>query len=101
MPPPPAIVDRFDSPDRPSHAPESPPHKGTVRVAVATECTRCGYESDDASHPPRRCPKCGGSTWSRFAKLTPTPDVRARVPDRPARGKRTFVRPIYRTVLRT
>jgi hypothetical protein len=31
------------------------------------QCRMCGFEPDDAVTPPRRCPKCHGSAWERFA----------------------------------
>ena len=73
-------------------------HLGAIRVTVATECRSCGYETDGAGPPPRRCPKCGASSWARFARLTgATGD-----PSRPSgiRGahKRSFDRPTHRFV---
>jgi hypothetical protein len=50
-------------------------------VAVVTECHCCGYEAEDAGPPPRRCPKCGASAWTRFARLTGNPQP-AHSPDR-------------------
>ena len=70
-----------------------------VRVTVATECRSCGYETDGAGPPPRRCPKCGSSSWARFARMTGAAqggvDQRAMV-----RGahKRSVDRPVHRVI---
>jgi hypothetical protein len=31
------------------------------------QCRSCGFEPEDAITRPRRCPKCHGSAWERFA----------------------------------
>lgn len=31
------------------------------------QCRACGFEPAAALIEPRRCPKCGGSSWERFA----------------------------------
>lgn len=101
MPPPTALPDRSESPHTPSRASDVPPNRSNARVTVATECNRCGHEPDDARRPPPRCPKCGGSAWSRFARLTPTPDVGTPGADHARRSKRAFERPVHRMMLRT
>ena len=38
------------------------------RLAIhQTQCRNCGHEPADSVSPPRRCPKCGGTSWERFA----------------------------------
>jgi hypothetical protein len=70
-----------------------------VRVTVATECRSCGYETDGAGPPPRRCPKCGSSSWARFARMTGAAHggVNRRAMVRGAH-KRLFDRPVHRVV---
>ena len=43
-------------------------------IAVVTECHCCGYEHETPGPPPARCPKCGASAWTRFARLTGNPE---------------------------
>lgn len=34
---------------------------------VFLECHYCGYSAEDGLPPSGICPKCGGSSWERFA----------------------------------
>ncbi len=45
------------------------PYEPTVeRLTVhQTQCRSCGNEPADPLSPPRRCPKCGSTSWERFA----------------------------------
>jgi len=43
-------------------------------IAVVTECHCCGYEHQTLGPPPARCPKCGASAWTRFARLSGNPE---------------------------
>ncbi len=45
------------------------PHEPvTERLAIhQTQCRNCGFEPSDGLTPPRRCPKCSGTAWERFA----------------------------------
>lgn len=90
----------------PSGIDDAPMTTAPAGIAVVTECHCCGYEAEPAGPPPRRCPKCGASAWTRFARLTGNPQP-AHPPDHPgARGPRrtyrraAFDRPTHH-VLRT
>jgi len=74
-------------------------HLGAIRVTVATECRSCGYETDGAGPPPRRCPKCGASSWARFARMTGAVADADRLPTL-ARGAQPVVRPAHSPVCR-
>jgi hypothetical protein len=56
-------------------------------IAVVTECHSCGYESELPGPPPSRCPKCGASAWTRFARLTGNPQP-TQSPDHRGSGAR-------------
>src|SRR5690242_18647362 len=71
---------------------------GAIRVTIATECRSCGYETDGAGPPPRRCPKCGASSWARFARMTGVASDADRPPTVRAGHKRSFDRPTHRFV---
>jgi rubrerythrin len=46
-----------------------PHHQPAGRVAIfELQCRSCGFEPADTVVPPKRCPKCHGDSWDRFAK---------------------------------
>ena len=61
-------------------------------IAVVTECHCCGYEAETPDRPPRRCPKCGASAWTRFARLTGNPEPIHTPDHRGPRGPRSSYR---------
>lgn len=71
---------------------------GAIRVTVATECRSCGYEADGAGPTPRRCPKCGASSWARFARMTGAIGDTVRPPGVRRAHMRSFDRPAHRFV---
>jgi predicted Zn-ribbon and HTH transcriptional regulator len=83
-------------------AAETPAGRGqdlsAIRVTVATECRSCGYETDGARPTPRRCPKCGASSWARFARITGATGATDRPSGVRGTSKRSFDRPTHRFV---
>lgn len=50
------------------HLTYDPYDAGERRVAIfQTQCRCCGFEPEDAVSPPRACPKCSSTAWSRYA----------------------------------
>ena len=62
------------SPPQHSQTDDTPTTTAPAGIAVVTECHCCGYEHEAPGRPPARCPKCGASSWTRFARLTATPE---------------------------
>lgn len=56
-------MERFGSSERPSEFGGSQ----SVASPYTVQCRMCGFEPEDASRPPSRCPKCTSDSWEQFA----------------------------------
>lgn len=49
------------------HLTYDPYDSGEQRVAIfQTQCRCCGFEPEDPVSPPRTCPKCSSTSWTRY-----------------------------------
>jgi hypothetical protein len=58
-------MERFVSSEQPSNSLTA--DRCTTAFPYRVQCRACSFEHPNAMARPRRCPKCAGGAWERFA----------------------------------